>query len=194
MLCVLVAGVVPAAAVTAVSDNPPPNFVRHSTSKYWTWFGPRDWSGTYSPYGLTLTSPSGADVLDYGFSTIACAASPAAFFQQRRAQLLASLQLGGLRFFGISGIRGLGASTFEQTLNFAGRNPGAAAIRGELVLTYGITSPPYCYGATLGRYAPSVRYAASIVTLRKIWQYTYYFGPGACLGTKTKPPCAKKKK
>jgi hypothetical protein len=180
---------VPAAGAVAGPGDVPRGFIRHHESPYWTWFGPADWVGAYGAYGITVTSPSGLDALDYGFSTVPCASSPAAFFRQRRVQLRGSISLQGLRFFNVGAVRARGGGTFRQTLQFAGASNGTA-MRGELTLAYALTSPPYCYGSTLARYAPTARYATSIFVLRKIWQYTYYSGPGACHSTDDDPPCA----
>jgi hypothetical protein len=169
----------------------PPGFVRHHESKYWTWFGPAGWHSVDGVYGITVTSPSGLDGLDYGFSSVPCAATPAQFFAQRVAQVRGSIQLANLRLFNISGI-GTDAAGYRQTLEFSGSS-GATPLHGEITLRYALTNPPYCYASTLAKFAPSARYARSIYTLRKVWEYTYYYGPGACLSKSKKKkgaPCA----
>jgi hypothetical protein len=176
----LLAAVVALIAVpAAAAQDVPRGFVRHAESPYWTWFGPPDWIGTYSAYGLTLTSPSGLDVLDHGFSSVLCTSSPSEFFRQRRAQFRAGLTLRGAYVRNVSAVRPAGNGYFRQTMIFGGRLNSGTLMRGDLVFMYRVTSPPYCYGSTLSMYAPAARFATSIQTIRKIWKYTYYSGPGA---------------
>lgn len=177
LVCALTLG-----ASAVLAQEVPRGFVRHVERQYWTWFGPADWIASYGAYGIVVTSPAGLDVLDYGFSSVLCAASPGAFFRQRRAQLRTAINLQGLRFFNATPARVQRGGSFRQTVQFSGRVAGGPAMRGEVALVYAVTSPPYCYGSTLARYAPAARYAASIKTLRKIWDFTYYSGNGACLG------------
>jgi hypothetical protein len=182
LILVLLAGCAIAASAGAATQGVPRGFVRHAESAYWTWFGPPDWIGSYGAYGITVTSPDGLDALDYGFSTILCETSPAAYFAHERAKLRAGINLQGTRLFNVSTVRGLGNATFRQSLQFTGRTQDGSVILGEIVLVYAVTSPPYCYASTLARYAPAARHRTSIVILRKIWELTYYSGPGACLG------------
>ena len=164
---------------SAAAQDVPRGFVRHAESPYWTWFGPPDWIGSYSAYGLTLTSPSGLDVLDHGFSSVFCASSPAEFFRQRRAKFRAELTLRGAYVRNVSAIRATRDGYFRQTMIFGGRRlDNGVLLRGDLTFIYRVTSPPYCYGSTMSMYAPAARFATSIQTIRKIWKYTYYSGPG----------------
>lgn len=129
------AAVVPAAGAQDV----PRGFARHAESPYWTWFGPRDWIGSYSAYGLTLQSPSGLDVLDHGFSSVLCASSPAEFLRQRRANFRAGLTLRGAYIRNVSAIRASRDGYFRQTMIFGGRLNSGVLMRGDLTFIYRVT-------------------------------------------------------
>ena len=173
----------PALAVLAVfagtasgAGNLPGNFVKHE-GQYWSWFGPPDWIAAYGAYGITISSPAGDDVIDYGGSSVFCDGTPEQHFSTARRNLKSQISLKKVRFRNVSRIKQSGGA-FIQTFDWSAksRNKG---ILGEFELQYAPVDAQYCFASTLSKYAPEKGFGKAIKIMRAVWNNTFYYGTGA---------------
>lgn len=167
-----------AAVDPAARGGVPAGFVRHRSSRFWTWFGPRSWISSDGAYGITQSSADGSRIRDLGFSSTQCSSGRTAreaalnHFAAKRSQL-------PVTFTSVGGARNLGGAFFVQTSAFRFRSSGSA-FRGELVLHYDAQpTSGYCFEQNDARTAPARGFAQSLSVLRSVARYTFYCGPGA---------------
>jgi len=177
-----------ASAATPISDVAvrsaavPAGFVKHAESRYWTWYGPRGWVGSYGAYGITVSSPTGSWVRDYGASSTFCGSAAtwkgraADHFAAKRAQVKGKAK--SWKWTSIQKITTIGTRNYRQINGFDVTIAGKT-IHGKIIFTFAdIPGTGYCFESNDGRTAPKTQYARAIKTLDAIAKYTYYFGPG----------------
>lgn len=172
----------------------PPRSINHQNSQYWTWAGPRNWTSADGAYGIFIQSGNGQLSLDYGFSTVLCAAgadaaaSTRAYFSQQRAALRQGLEASWRRVrLDTSRIRQLpqdayGPLYFRQSLVATGRAGGQPVVA-RVTFDYSLASgPTYCFGRSLSKVAPAAGVQRSMRWLGSVQDSLAYFGPGAPIG------------
>lgn len=171
----------PAAPVLTVAA-PPAGFTKH-TSRYWTWFGPASWIGSYGAYGITVSSPTGIAVRDYGGSSTLCVrgatwkAQATSYFAGRRTQTRVGSGATAWKWRTVGEVTLVGTRMYRQVNGFEATVNGKA-IRGKLIFQYGDNGGGYCFGSADSRTAPTARYVELIKTLDAIAAHTTYLGPG----------------
>ena len=158
---------------------------RHSGHN-WVWFGPRTWDAVYGTYGITVTSPSGKDVLDLGFSSTLC--SPGATYAKSVANHFAA-QRKNLRdrnvtitdASDIARPRGASKDYRRQVLDVK-FSQGGTRYTGLFTFDYdfqeNVDGVNYCYARNLAKYAPTARWTDSRRILNDIEKSLAYSGPG----------------
>ena len=169
-------------AQTATASAPPAGFVKHAESRYWTWYGPSNWVGAYGAYGITVSSPTGSWVRDYGASSTFCGNAPtwkgraADHFAAKRTQVKGAAKT--WKWTTIQPIKTIGTRNYSQANAFEVTIRGKQ-IRGKIIFTFAdITGTGYCFESNDGRTAPKSQYTQAIKTLDAVAKYTYYYGPG----------------
>jgi hypothetical protein len=161
--------------------------IRHQSGPHWVWFGPANYAGSGSAYGITITGPGGA-VLDMGFSNLLCSpgatwnASVANYFRAKRQGLINQ----GYQLLTASNIvrpNGTGVNYRRQNLTWR-RTVGGVQKRGIFQFDYdfatNVSGVNYCYARNLGEYSNTAVWRQRQVTLRNINNSLAYSGPGAC--------------
>lgn len=167
------------AATASAADRSgpvPSNFVKHE-GQYWTWYGPADWGASYGAYGITITSPGGNDVVDYGGSSIFCDGTPEQHFKTARRQLKSQIALDKVRFRNVSSVKQKSGAAV-QTFDWSAQTRNGKGILGEFELQYAPVDAQYCYGSTLAKYGPEKGFSKTIKILRAVWNNTFYYGTG----------------
>ena len=154
----------------------PSNFVKHD-GQYWTWYGPADWGASYGAYGITITSPGGDDVVDYGASSVVCDGTPEQHFTSARRQVKSQIALQKVRFQNVSRVKEKGGATV-QTFDFSAQTRRGKGILGEIELGYAPDGAGGCIGSTLAKYGPEKGSNKTIKILRAVWNNTFYHGTG----------------
>jgi hypothetical protein len=153
---------------------------------FWVWFGPRSWDAVYGTYGITVSSPSGNDVLDLGFSSTLCSAGAtyAKSVKHHFAAQRTQLRQNGLNITDASQIVRPGGATKDyrrQVLNVKFSRHGTR-FTGVITLDYdfqeNVDGVNYCYARNLAKSAPSSRWTDTRHTLNSIHQSLAYSGPG----------------
>jgi hypothetical protein len=168
----------------------PPGSIRHQNSRYWVWFGPRNWLSVDNPNGILITSATNRLRIDEGFSTIFCANGATVaesvnnyFAQQRRAVFTGFRQTWRNVRMTASNIRRLPAATwgplyFRQVLEASGVENGVP-YRSVVRLDYSLASGPQtCVYRTIAMTAPAQGFARSLAVLRSVQASKAYFPPG----------------
>ncbi len=205
-LCVLVplapaaaqAASVPTVPAAAVSTGPAPTVVRSAaaaavpagfklrTTRYWSWFGPSGWTGSYGAYGITVTAPGGVATRDFGFSSTLCspgttwAQSTARNFNARQAAVVRQSGAKAWKWLTVGTVTAVGPLQSRKVLTFDATLRNGSVIRGTIIFMYAYNTGQYCYQSSDARTAVRTRYAAMIGVLNNIAKYTTYRGPGAC--------------
>lgn len=186
-------GLLMAPVAPASARELPPRSITHQNSQYWSWAGPRNWVSVDGAYGISITSGDGLQTIDYGFSSIVCAAaataqgSVTAYFDQQLATLRQSLRSNWRRVR----IRpraivqlpesAYGPLYFQRRVLVSGVANGTA-MRGVLSYDYSLASgPTYCYSRSVSRVVPAQNARRSLRQLQSVQASLAYFGPGAPL-------------
>lgn len=153
---------------------------------YWVWFGPKTWDASYGTYGITVSSPSGKDVLDLGFSSTLCssgatyAKSVTHYFSAQRSKVRQS----GATITDASDIARPPGATKDyrrQVLDVKFTQHGTR-YTGRFTFDYdfqtSVDGVNYCYARNLAKSAPSSRWTDSRRTLNSIENSLAYSGPG----------------
>jgi hypothetical protein len=168
----------------------PPGSIRHQNSRYWVWFGPRNWLSVDNPNGILITSATNVLRLDEGFSSIFCANGATVaesvnnhFAQQRRSIFEGFRQTWGSVRMTASEIRRLPAAAwgplyFRQFLQASGVE-GGVPYRSVVRVDYSLASGPQnCLSRIVGMTAPARGFAQSLAVLRSVQASKSYFPPG----------------
>lgn len=173
----------------AVKASPLPGSVKHTDGKYWAFFAPRGWIASYGAYGITVSSPSGRDAIDYGFSSVLCARgnsfrdSAANYLNNQRQQVLASSGLTRIKvktatFTQLPPAK-YGPNYFRATTAFKGRS-ASGPVKARMINDYSFYDTTYCYNRNLSFGVPKKRAKKRFVKLGRVYETFAYFGPGAC--------------
>ncbi|MGK2956180.1 MAG: hypothetical protein ACSLFI_10995 [Solirubrobacterales bacterium] len=147
---------------------------------FWSWTGPSNWDASYGKQGITVSSPSGSHVIDWGFSGIFCV--PANSLQASANSFMAgqrqNLRRNGVRFTQVGRVRQVGSAYFRQTNRYSVQGNGGR-FRGLAVFDYSFYDATYCHQSLRVMQAPSRGFAGSLRGLKRIYRSMAYFGPGA---------------
>lgn len=168
----------------------PPGSIRHQNSRFWVWFGPRNWLSVDNANGILITSATNRLRLDEGFAQIFCANGATVaesvnnyFAQQRLSVFNGFRQTWTNVRMTASQIRRLPASAwgplyFRQTLEASGVENGVP-YRSVVRLDYSLASGPQnCIYRTIAMTAPAQGFARSLAVLRSVQASKAYFPPG----------------
>jgi hypothetical protein len=174
--------------VTPTPRRLPPGSIRHQNSRFWVWFGPRNWLSVDNANGILITSATNRLRIDEGFSPIFCASGGTVaesvnnyFAQQRRSVFNGYRQTWRNVRMTASQIRRLPASTwgplyFRQVLEASGVENGVR-YRSVVRLDYSFSGSP-CVYRNIAMAAPAQGFAQSLAVMRSVQASKSYFPPG----------------
>lgn len=150
--------------------------------RFWSWTGPAGWNDVCSKQGITVSSPDGRRVIDWGFSGVIC--YPGGTLRQSAANFMADRRRGikrnGVRFRRVGPIRLVGRNYFRQ-VNVVTARRGRRAVKGQMIFDYSLVNAygGYCHQSSRAMTVPAGDYRRGIRQLKRIYRSMAYFGPGA---------------